>query len=1236
MGRVHEIVVENFKSYQGRVQIGPFRKFTCVIGPNGAGKSNLMDAMSFVLGVQARVLRSEKLRDLVYRKEGEDPRKNQRTALVELTYVDEATVEGEEEVTLVFRRMILRSGEARFVVNGETTSQAEYHKRLEGINILSKVRNFLVFQGDVEATAQRQGKDLTAFFEQISGSEAFRQEYERLVAEKAKKEDNARYLFTKKRNAINEKKRVAQQKEEADGYQRMETERRNLQREFYLFRLHGISRQLDELDGKRSEAASERDALRAALEAGRKNLEKAERERAQAHLAVAQADRGMAAARAKLDRLNPERVAARTRIDFLKQRIEDLHTNAEREERKAGKLQAQLQALREEEAKIEEEEKVSTEHLVHRELHFTKEQREEFERVRRKTEKITAASGDAARQLDHQIRAVAAERAKAENDHREASARQEHLQRRLAELAEAEETARKALAHDTQRVQQRGTELDRLRGVTASCAEEKEQLQYERQQLLDTIQDATATERQLERERELAQVCKDLASAVPGVQGRVVELCQPTQKRLHVATNVALGKFLDAIIVDTSEAARRCVKYLKERMLAPMTFLPLDDLRGPPLDPRLPELVNGRRALRLALNCVSFDERFAPAFEFLLGDVVFADTMADGRELAFGDVKNLGLGCKVVTLQGEAIAKNGNLSVNSDATREGQTRFDLAELDVAKGRVAEIDRRLYEIYSVESNGGSDMATLKDEVRRAEGKVSEASARLKWCQEQLSQKQEELRGASAAVENLSPEATRLGQEEARLREEQQSLETRLSEAVAGHYAKLSAAMGVDDVRKIECEWRREQELAQVRNDELARRLRNNRAEIAMLEQTLQEMANRNSGQLEPKLQAEVQELQRRDEELAQGTEGLEEELKGHQARAREAVAVERERDQALQGLRREAKEKRQKVMALEKQLGELGSQEQVLGSSRADILRQSVLEDVEVPLLRGGLEALQDLAVEPTQPASAPTQQQEPAPAAAASGAIAVDFSTLPEEKRAASAGPAAKMLEEEYRTELERLRVELKRLSPNLKAVEQLQGVSENVQAASREADVARREIEDVEGEFEAVRRARRERFMDCFKKVAAEIGEVYRRLTANTAGLHADGGSAYLDLEDTEDPFNGGIKFTAMPPAKRFRDMHLLSGGEKTLAAMALLFAVHAYQRPPFMVLDEVDAALDANNVRALAGYVEQADCQTIVISLKERFFIRSEALVGVWKDKPRETSSVLTLDLTRYQKGQ
>merc|ERR1711957_424391 len=121
---------------------------------------------------------------------------------------------------------------------------------------------------------------------------------------------------------------------------------------------------------------------------------------------------------------------------------------------------------------------------------------------------------------------------------------------------------------------------------------------------------------------------------------------------------VALGNFANAVIVDTTEAARSCVRYLKEHMLAPMTFLPLLGLKVSQLD-RLHEAVNSNRTLRLAINCVSFNEQLSQAFDFLLGDVVIADTMADGRKFTYGDARELRISCKIVTLTGEAIAKNG-------------------------------------------------------------------------------------------------------------------------------------------------------------------------------------------------------------------------------------------------------------------------------------------------------------------------------------------------------------------------------------------------------------------------------------------------------------------------------------------------------------------------------------------------------------------------------------------------
>lgn len=123
-----------------------------------------------------------------------------------------------------------------------------------------------------------------------------------------------------------------------------------------------------------------------------------------------------------------------------------------------------------------------------------------------------------------------------------------------------------------------------------------------------------------------------------------------------------------------------------------------------------------------------------------------------------------------------------------------------------------------------------------------------------------------------------------------------------------------------------------------------------------------------------------------------------------------------------------------------------------------------------------------------------------------------------------------------------------------------------------------------------------------------------------------------YLDIEDSDEPYLDGIKYHAMPPLKRFRDMEHLSGGEKTMAALALLFAVHSYQPSPFFVLDEVDAALDNTNVARIANYIRDhaaPGMQFIVISLKTGLFQLSEALVGIYRDQTENSSNSLTLDV-------
>jgi structural maintenance of chromosome 1 len=155
---------------------------------------------------------------------------------------------------------------------------------------------------------------------------------------------------------------------------------------------------------------------------------------------------------------------------------------------------------------------------------------------------------------------------------------------------------------------------------------------------------------------------------------------------------------------------------------------------------------------------------------------------------------------------------------------------------------------------------------------------------------------------------------------------------------------------------------------------------------------------------------------------------------------------------------------------------------------------------------------------------------------------------------------------------------------------------------------------------------------MEAFNFVSENIDNVYKELTKSKT--FPVGGTAYLSLENSDEPYLGGIKYHAMPPLKRFREMELLSGGEKTVVALALLFTLQQHRSSPFFLLDEVDAALDNANVARIVDYMRSKKelVQFIVISLKGLFYERGEALCGVYRDPKSGSSNALTLDLSAY----
>lgn len=232
--------LENFKSYAGKQRIGPFFNFTCVIGPNGSGKSNLMDAMSFVLGVQSRDLRSSQMKDLIFRPPGSE-HDDTLSARASLVYVEPTPKEGGDDdeegegggdnddegagskkssrlakklpqgKTIIFSRIVTLKGSGEYQINGKNVTFKQYEAKLASIGVLLKARNFLVFQGDVEGMARKNPKQLVEMFENLSGSSELKEEYEMCMKAKEEAEQKTIFAFNKQKEHRSERKVLKEQ-----------------------------------------------------------------------------------------------------------------------------------------------------------------------------------------------------------------------------------------------------------------------------------------------------------------------------------------------------------------------------------------------------------------------------------------------------------------------------------------------------------------------------------------------------------------------------------------------------------------------------------------------------------------------------------------------------------------------------------------------------------------------------------------------------------------------------------------------------------------------------------------------------------------------------------------------------------------------------------------------------------------------------------------------------------------
>lgn len=1233
-GYLDRLELHNFKSYGGDVVVGPFRSgFNCICGTNGSGKSNAMDAISFVLGVRTSQLRGNQLRDLVYRN-SRDPNDDasRRKAHVKLVYITG------EKVQIVFHRGVSLSGASEYKVNGKTVTMEAYNSKLASIGVLVKARNFLVFQNEVEGIASKNPKDLTAMFEELSGSAELRDKYEEARAEKETSEENVMHFWRKRKGMAAEKRLYKEQKEEAEKFRALQKQIADTKTSRALFHLFHIEADVKVCE----EDLAEEDSLLQDLE---KKIEGKESALAEEKAEIAALEREKGQLQKKLRRLGkelenmqPEHAKHETQVSGLKRRIKGHEEALVQQRAEAEKRVSHLAALESELAQVTTLLASLAKDIVSaEEASVSPESMAEYKALKQSSAVRTAAlqqeSADATRVA--QVATRQKESVSSELD--AAKARVQELENSVAAYEDQLNSLVKIKTEAEEELQSLEAEHERSAEVSVEREQIRARLERTVNDTTQALRDAKADLSENNHRRKFDTALENMARLFPGVKGRLSDLCKPTQDRYREAVAVLFGKLMDAIVVDTQRTGSECIKYLKEQEIGMATFIPLADVRPRPVDEGLRRL--GGTA-KLVVDVVAHETNVSEAVHYAAGNAVVCDTLDEARAIRYGGGRNI----KICSLDGTLINKAGFMTGGGNRSNDRAGKWDRAEIDALKKKrtLAKNELNTMGPAATDRRVGAERAERIDGLRR---KIAILEQDRRDTRASLDRTKTEKQVLSSEVEKLTPQLVAASE----AADTAQGKVTVLARKTAGleneMFGDFAERNEVSSVKEFEDNFIGRS--ASLRGKQLEAETRQSRL-MSLVNYEQSKGQNKAISRLEQRIAEQTARL----EEAEMNLDNLESkrcEIQDRVDKIQDQIKTigtdHEEKKDALKEARQEFAKEAEAVSDCKKSVELKKNSLRSLQSRREFLLSDSQVNRVVIPLKGGGKLGGDSLDVEETADANqsadsdaemkdvedtdgnddVPRQEED-------FSNVVLDFSCLTRRMRNMTTSEAQKEAVGKMDADVEGWESQLSQLAPNMRAKDHMDDVASRLTALDKEAEVAKEKAKDAADLFESLKEDRQDRFMACFNHVAEKISEVYRDMTKSN--VYPMGGTAYLSLEQQDEAFLGGIKFNAMPPTKRFRDMDQLSGGERTVAALALLFACHDFQPSPFFILDEVDAALDSGNVAKVSAYVQSRapELQTIVISHKDVLFEKADALVGIYRDDAINSSRILTLDLSVY----
>lgn len=1157
--------MQGFKSFPDKTVLEFNKGITAVVGPNGSGKSNISDAVRWVLGEQStKTLRGSKMEDVIF--SGTDVRKAKGFAEVTLRLdnTDRSLNKDSDEVSVT--RRYYRSGDSEYLVNGESARLRDVNELFMDTG-LGRDGYSIVGQGKIADMVSPKASERRDMLEEAAGISHFRYRRGDAIKRLAQAEENLvrlRDILSELENRVGPLKA---QSEKAQKFIVLAGERKNLEIGIWLNTIDKTGEKMRDQEHKIEIAEASHKEAQDELSKIGEMIDKAADGTRDINIKLEEIRNSASGFEEKLSDIDSQIKVAENSILHNNETIERINRDKAAENETEQNIDAAVSAARECIQKAEEQIADATrqmDELSKQEETYRLSSSEFSDRAAALSGEISALSvrladcrvtaetaNSSIEEIRSRISVIDESMGTRKDDYDALLKRKADAEASLKEIQDEIVSVKNAIDGYTLRFENRGKKADSVR----LAIDEKQRELHKGQDRVRLLED-------LEKNMEgyfgaVKAVMKESGrGALRGIHGPVSQLITVKEK-YSAAIETALGAAVQHIVVDNETDAKRAMGFLKEHRAGRATFLPITAIKGRVLSEQ--GLDDQYGFVSIASDLVSYDNKYSEIIRWLLGRTAVAEDIDSAIVIA----KKYSYRFRIVTLDGQVINAGGSMTGGSRVQNAGiLSRGN--EIERLKGSLASMQKELDGMLSDYKLLSEDASAAKAELEGAEGDLLRAK-------EENIRREGELKLASDKLSSVSS-----GVKE--LLEEKETLEKRIESVSSGAEAARSQ---IDELK--ETLENKEKELESITGD--SKTLQKNREEVASkaaeirlrivslqkdVEANTDEVTrlkNRKTGHLDrlSELDEEIREIEEKNDELRALTERLSADEKALKANHGDA----------------------------QNQINELISQRDELEKQANDLRLHERAKSEERERLSGDIARLEERKIamrnEYDNLTSKLYDEYQLTRREAAALEIEIDDYSL-----------AAKRLSE--------LKSQIRALgSVNVSAIEEYKEVSERYEFLSgqiSDVETSRAElnkmIDDLTGKMA-------EQFREQFNRINSCFGQTFIELFG--------GGKAELRLEDERDVLGSDIEIKVQPPGKNVQNINLLSGGEKGLSAIALLFAILKVTPAPFCIFDEVEAALDDVNVSRYAQYVRRMtkNTQFILITHRRGTMEEADVLYGV-----------------------